>query len=64
MTNTSEQLKMEAERSEWFKDEIERRARILGANVDAEGPHFRWVRAAEYLGRQGWTVEQVQEAAA
>lgn len=61
--DTAETLKREAERSGWFKAEIERRARFLGCNVDVEGPHLRWVIAAEFLGRDGWTVEEVQGAA-
>lgn len=57
-------LQAKADTDSWFAREIVRRATILGADVDGEGPHFRIVRAAEFLGRDGWTVSQVQMAAA
>ena len=61
--NTAQSLKAQAASDAWFAREVVRRARLLGHNVRVEGPTFEVEISCERLGRDGWTVEQVQEAA-
>jgi hypothetical protein len=66
-TDTTQALREAAESDSWFRAEVVRRALRLGASpaqIDGEGPHFRYIYATYYLGREGWTVADVQMAAA
>lgn len=58
---TTKDLKEAAATNPWFASELVRRAKRLGCDVTAEGPHFTVEVAAEFL--DGWTVGDIQQAA-